>query len=78
MRVDVTQDGKAVDKSGAGVDIKFDNHGSHIEVGEPRMYYVIQNRSFGSHLLTLAPEKRGVSLHSFTFGNNCQQEFDQL
>ncbi len=78
VRVDVTQDGKPLDKSDAGVDVNFDSKGSYIEVKEPRMYYVIKNPIFGAHMVVLAPEKRGVSLHSFTFGNNCQQDFDQL
>ncbi|MGE5207644.1 MAG: redoxin domain-containing protein [Chlamydiota bacterium] len=78
VRVDVTQDGKPLDRSDAGVDVKFDSNGSYIEVKEPRMYYVIKNPALGSHLLTLAPEKRGVTMHSFTFGNNCQQDFQQL
>lgn len=78
VRVNLTQDGKALDKSDAGVDVRFDSGGSYIEVREPRMYYLIKNPSFGSHIVTLSPEKRGVNLHSFTFGNNCQQNFDRL
>jgi thiol-disulfide isomerase/thioredoxin len=78
VRVDVTQDGKPLDKSDAGVDMNFDGKGSYIEVKEPRMYYVIKNPRFGPHILTLAPEKRGINLHSFTFGNDCQQNFDHL
>jgi hypothetical protein len=29
-------------------------------------------------MLTPYPEKRGVSRHSFTFGNDCQQNFQEL
>ncbi|HLH09265.1 MAG TPA: redoxin domain-containing protein [Terriglobales bacterium] len=77
VRVDVTQDGKPLDAADAGLDIKFDTNGSYLEVNEPRMYFVIKNPEFGSHLLSLSAEDHGVDLHSYTFGNNCQQDFEK-
>jgi thiol-disulfide isomerase/thioredoxin len=77
VRVDLLQDGKPVDPSQAGVDLRFDAQGSYFEVSTPRMYYLIKNTSFGSHLLTLAPEHPDFVLHSFTYGNDCQQDFEQ-
>lgn len=77
VRVYLLQDGKPVPREDAGVDVQFDSQGSYIDAAEPRMYYLVKNNAFGSHLLTLAPQSRGLDLHSFTFGNNCQQDFDQ-
>ncbi|HTV59134.1 MAG TPA: redoxin domain-containing protein [Verrucomicrobiae bacterium] len=78
VRVYLLQDGKPVPRIDAGVDVRFDSEGSYIEVGEPRMYYLIKNAAFGSHLLELQPNAPGLTLHSFTYGNNCQQNFQQL
>jgi len=78
IRVDVLQDGKPLPQSDAGVDVQFDAQGSYLEVGKPRMYYLLKNDAFGSHLLTLKPQAPGFVLHSFTYGNDCQQNFDQM
>lgn len=77
VRVDLLQDGKPLASDEAGVDVHLDSHGSYLEVSEPRMYYLVKNLAFGSHLLTLSPEAQDFSLHSFTYGNNCQQDFEQ-
>jgi len=76
-RVYLLQDGKPVSKSEAGVDVHFDAQGSYLEVSAPRMYYLVKNTEFGPHLLTLEPRGADFVLHSFTYGNNCQQDFDQ-
>ncbi|MGA9884196.1 MAG: redoxin domain-containing protein [Candidatus Acidiferrales bacterium] len=78
VKVYVLQDGKPVPKDEAGVDVHFDSQGSYIQVSEPRMYYLVKNIKFSSHLLTLKPQASGFDLHSFTYGNNCQQNFSQL
>jgi thiol-disulfide isomerase/thioredoxin len=77
VRVYLLQDEKALDSSDAGVDIHFDSTGSYLEVSSPRMYYLVKNTAFGSHLLALKPEAQDFALHSFTYGNNCQQDFEQ-
>lgn len=77
VRVDLLQDGKPLPREDAGVDVQFDSRGPYIEASEPRMYYLVKNAAFGSHLLTLDVQGRGLDLHSFTYGNNCQQDFDQ-
>jgi hypothetical protein len=51
---------------------KFDGKTPYIEVSEPRMYYLVRSPSFGGHLVALQPEGPGLTLHSFTFPNNCQ------
>ena len=78
VRIAVLQDGKPLRQNEAGVDVHFDAQGSFVEVSEPRMYYLIKNPELGSHLLTLQPQERGFALHSYTYGNNCQQDFQQL
>ncbi|MGE5726219.1 MAG: redoxin domain-containing protein [Acidobacteriota bacterium] len=78
VRLYLEQEGKPLDKANAGVDVKFDSKGSYVEVSEPRMYYLVNNPQFGSHIIRLTPDARGFDLHSFTYGNNCQQNFDQL
>jgi thiol-disulfide isomerase/thioredoxin len=77
LRVDLLQDDKPLDREQAGVDVQFDSRGSYVEVSEPRMYYLVKNLAFGSHLLTLEPDAPDFALHSFTYGNNCQQDFEQ-
>ncbi len=77
VRVDLRQDGKPLAQNEAGVDVHFDAQGSYLEVGAPRMYYLVKNTGFGSHLLSLEPEAAGFDLHSFTYGNDCQQDFEQ-
>jgi hypothetical protein len=77
VRVNLLQDGKPLDQAEAGVDVHVDSQGSYLEVSSPRMYYLVNNSAFGSHLLTLAPQASGFGLHSFTYGNDCQQNFEQ-
>jgi len=77
IRVDLLQDGKALDTNYAGVDVHSDSKGSYLEVSSPRMYYLVKNQAFGSHLLSLEPEAQDFIVHSFTFGNDCQQDFEQ-
>jgi hypothetical protein len=77
VRVFLLQDGKPLPREDAGVDVQFDAQGAFIDVSEPRMYYLVKNAAFSSHLLTLEPQSRGLDLHSFTYGNNCEQNFDQ-
>lgn len=77
VRISLLQDGKPLDASDAGVDVHFDSTGSYLEVSTPRMYYLVKNPAFGSHLLALEPQSPDFSLHSFTYGNDCQQDFEQ-
>lgn len=77
VRVNLLQDGKPLDPSEAGVDVHSDSRGSYLEVSEPRMYYLVKNAASSSHLIALQPEASDFALHSFTYGNNCQQDFEQ-
>ncbi len=78
VRLTLLQDGKPLSKDEAGVDVRFDSMGSYIDVSEPRMYYLLKNPQFGSHLLTLKPQGEDFVLHSFTYGNDCQQDFSEI
>jgi len=75
VRLYLQQDGKPLKQHEAGSDVSFDSQGSYVEVTQPRMYYLVQNPSFGSHLLTLEPQEKNLTLHSITYGNDCQQKF---
>lgn len=76
VRVYLLQDGKPINQKESGIDVHFDPQGSYLEVASPRMYYLAKNSAFGSHLLELEPERADFLLHSFTYGNNCQQDFE--
>lgn len=75
VRVYLKQDGTPLKQDEAGADVAFDSRGSYVDVSEPRMYYLVQNPLFGSHLLTLEPQAKNLTLHSLTYGNDCQQKF---
>jgi thiol-disulfide isomerase/thioredoxin len=74
VRVDLYQDGGPLPKDAAGADVKFDAKGAYVDVSEARMYYLLRSPAFGGHLVSLRPDAPGFTLHSFTFGNNCQTE----
>jgi thiol-disulfide isomerase/thioredoxin len=72
----VIQDGKPLPPNHRGVDVQAGaNGGSYIALGGKRMYYVVNNPEFGEHTLALSTSSPGVSLYSFTFGNNCENKF---
>ena len=74
MRVNLVMDGAPMPKDEAGADVQFDEKGAYLEVKEARMYYLVRGPKFTAHLISLEPEGPGLTLHSFTFGNNCQLE----
>ena len=72
----VMQDGKPLPRDAWGVDVRSGaGELPYIMLGGKRMYYVVNNPAFGEHLLKLTTESLGVSLYSFTFGNNCENTF---
>ena len=75
----IQQDGKDLAAQNKGADVQLDSSGhSSIDVREPRMYYLVQNASFGSHAVELIPSRAGLTVNSFTFGNDCQTQFPHL
>jgi peroxiredoxin len=78
-RLYIEQDGKDLAATDKGVDVKFDEQGhSYIDANASRMYYLVANPSLGSHAVTLIPTAPGLTVNSFTFGNNCQINFPHL
>ena len=72
----ITQDGNPLPANARGVDVKADASGrTYIELTGKRMYYVAENPAFETHTLALYAITPGVSLYSFTFGNNCESKF---
>jgi thiol-disulfide isomerase/thioredoxin len=72
----VVQDGKPVAQNARGTDLKTDPGGrAYIQLGGKRMYYLVDNPEFGEHTVALYAIEPGVSLYSFTFGNNCENKF---
>jgi thiol-disulfide isomerase/thioredoxin len=72
----LTQDGKPLAPGAGGVDVKRDQNGrSYITLAAKRMYYLVDNPTFGEHRLGIYANSPGVSLYSFTFGNNCENRF---
>ena len=83
VRVRLSQDDKPLARADAGRDVRFDSAGAYVDVSEPRMYDLVKNgaeeaplkNKVPEHTLTLKTQSPGLALHSFTYGNNCQQNF---
>jgi len=68
FKVYVMQDGKYLASEDRGDDVKFDSDGkSHIVVSKSKMYNLIKNKEFGSHLLQLSTNSNGFAAYAFTF-----------
>jgi len=78
-RVYILQDGKYLDKDNKGVDVQIDSQGrSYLEIDSPRMYYLVSNLVMSGHEVDLIPTGPGITMDSFTFGNDCQRSFPHL
>jgi thiol-disulfide isomerase/thioredoxin len=72
----IAQDGRPLAPDNRGVDVHAKAGGAtYITLGGKRMYYVVNNQKFGEHTVALSTSAPGVSLYSFTFGNNCENKF---
>lgn len=68
MRVDVTQDGRPLEKTDAGKDVRYDPQGrSYVVVDAPRAYDLVMNARFGSHDVKLLPQDYGLGVYDFAF-----------
>jgi thiol-disulfide isomerase/thioredoxin len=68
VRVNVTQDGRAVPKADAGKDLRYDAQGdSYVNVDAPRAYDLIDNAHFGEHTVRLSPNATGLGVYDFAF-----------
>ncbi len=72
VKMYLIEDGGPMPKDDAGADVKFDSKGAYVDVTDGRMYYLVRSPRFTAHLISLEPASPGLTLHSFTFGNNCQ------
>jgi peroxiredoxin len=78
-RLFIQQDGGDLTATAKGADVQFDEQGhAYLDIGEPRMYYLVANPAFGSHIVTLIPTDSGLTVNSFVFGNDCQLNFPHL
>jgi len=68
VEVQVLLDGKPLDKSVAGADIHFTNGMSYVTVSGNRLYDIVSDSGYGSHLLELIISKPGLQAYTFTFG----------
>lgn len=70
FRVYIIQDGKPIEKTEKGEDIRYDEQGaSYVLVDNPRMYSLVRNTKFGSHELRLSADSVDFGLYSFTFSS---------
>lgn len=65
--VEVRQDGQPLAASIATPDICFRDGRSFVRVVRPRMYSLVDNKSFGTHTLELITCQRELALFAFTF-----------
>ena len=65
--VEIQQDGQPLPPDHATKDAQFRDDQSIIHIDKPRMYQLVDNRSFGSHTLELVIRTPGVALFAFTF-----------
>ena len=65
----IHQDGKPLAPSQATPDVRFRAAGeeSYVLVEQPRMYQLVDNRSFGTHTLELLCAQPGLAAFAFTF-----------
>jgi hypothetical protein len=65
--VEIRQDSQPFPPDHATKDTQFRDGQSIIHIDKPRMYHIVDNRSFGSHTLELVIRTPGVALFAFTF-----------
>ncbi len=72
-RVYILQDNRPVPVADKGPDLHYTAQGqSYILVNQPRMYSIIKNAQYGSHILTMASRSPDFDLYSFTF-TSCEE-----
>jgi cytochrome c biogenesis protein CcdA/thiol-disulfide isomerase/thioredoxin len=68
VEMEVTRDGKPLEESYAGSDVTFRGGKSYINVGENRLYKVIEDVGYEEHLLEFKISTDGLQVYTFTFG----------
>src|SRR5207302_10241888 len=67
IEVEVFQDGLPLTQLQATPDIRISKLTSFLRVQRPRMYAIVDNHSFGPHLLELRCKTPGLRAYAFTF-----------
>lgn len=67
-RVYVTLDGRPLDRTSAGRDVKIDKTGSFIQVDGPDMYELVETEAPGTHELRLESDSDDFCVYTLTFG----------
>jgi cytochrome c biogenesis protein CcdA/thiol-disulfide isomerase/thioredoxin len=65
---EVTLDGKPLDPSIAGKDVFFRNGRSYVSISQNRLYELVSDKMYQTHLLELIIAKPGLQAYTFTFG----------
>jgi hypothetical protein len=73
VRVDLVSGRRRMSKDDAGADVKFDAKGAYLDVTEARdVLHGAQSEIHRAPDLAGASGSPGLTVHSFTYGNNCQ------
>lgn len=67
-RVYVFLDGKPIERSVAGRDVKIDKTGSYVHVDRPDMYELVDTGGLEAHEIRLQSDSDEFTLYTFTFG----------
>lgn len=67
-RVYVFLDGKPVERSAAGRDVKIDKTGSYVHVDRPDMYELVDSGALETHEIKLQSDSDELTLYALTFG----------
>lgn len=67
-RVYIFLDGKLLDRSNAGRDVKIDKTGSYVIVDKADMYELIETDSVDTHEIRLQSDSDEFTIYTFTFG----------
>lgn len=73
--VEIRQDGKPLAQSSATPDVRFRDGRSYITVARPRMYAIVDNKTFGTHILEFITRQPELALFAFTFTSCVDPEF---
>ncbi len=68
VRLDVELDGRMLAKERAGADVQWDEGGSHVMVGENRLYDIVRTKNAETHELKLITDSEELCLYTYTFG----------
>lgn len=69
IRVKVLRDGKPLDETNAGKDIRYEKGESIFYVSEERLYDIIGDKAgYGTHIIELTVDGSGLNAFAFTFG----------